>query len=300
MLTLIFSQLFPNVVPFGQDVVFPRKVGRKLCLITNSYKITAVTTKLPPVTEAERLLGQHIVSVQGKFSHSMSLSTSLSSSSSWRHLTKCRSITSTITRSGISEETHRYASGDLWLALWTLPLAVDPAVLWRLLVRPPAALGLPVPGALVDYVEQVKGVLVLPVRGLGLTPLVAVLAGGVVPPTQLDAGPQTLHDGVVQWHRRAPGRGHDRPGADTDTDPTGQRSQADTQHGNEWPRGRLSRGGLSHARKSPTSSWRLRSTALGMDRGVGMEDNSTWGPSYDLMWRDWTIEGKSLEEVKTM
>lgn len=117
ILTLIFSQLFPNVVPFGQDVVFPRKVGRKLCLITNSYKITAVTTKLPPVTEAERLLGQHIVSVQGKFSHSMSLSTSLSSSSSWRHLTKCRSVTSTITRSGISEETHRYASGDLWLAL---------------------------------------------------------------------------------------------------------------------------------------------------------------------------------------
>lgn len=116
ILTLIFSQLFPNVVPFGQDVVFPRMVGGKLCLITNSNKITAVATKLPPVTEAERLLRQHIVSVQGKLSHSMSLSTP-SSSSSWRHLPTCTSVTSTITTSGITEETHRYASRDLWLAL---------------------------------------------------------------------------------------------------------------------------------------------------------------------------------------
>lgn len=183
----------------------------------------------------------------------------------------------------IHPKTHRYACGDLLLALRTLPLPVGPAVLWRLLVRSPAALRLSVPRPLVHYVEQVKRVLVLPVRALGLTPLVAVLAGGVVPPAQLYAGAQTLHDGVVQLrYRRAPGRGHHRAGGD----PTGHRSQADTQHGYEWPRRRLSRGRLSHARTSPTSLSRLRSTAPVRDHSVGMEGTKTSGLSYDLMRRE--------------
>lgn len=100
----------------------------------------------------------------------------------------------------------RYACGDLLVALWAPLLPVGPAVLWWLRVRASVALGLAVPGPLLDDVEQVKGVLMLPVRALGLAPLVAVLAGGVVPPAQLDAGAQTLHDGVVQlWDRGAPG-----------------------------------------------------------------------------------------------
>lgn len=120
-----------------------------------------------------------------------------------------------------SFKTHRYAGGNLLLALCALLLSVGPAVLGRLLVRSSAALCLSVPRPLVDYVEQVKRVLVLPVRALGLSPLVAVLAGGVVPPAQLDAGAQTLHDGVVElWHRGAPRGGHHRPAAD----PTGHSS----------------------------------------------------------------------------
>lgn len=110
----------------------------------------------------------------------------------------------------------RYARGDLLVALRALLLSVGPAVLWWLLVRSPAALRLSVPGPLLDNVEQVKRALVLPVRGLGLAPLVAVLAGGVVPPAQLDAGAQTLHYGVVQlWDRGAPGARHHRSVTDS-------------------------------------------------------------------------------------
>lgn len=118
--------------------------------------------------------------------------------------------------------THRYTCRQLLLALWTLLLSVGSAVLWRLLVgSTAAALRLPVSRPLLDDVEQVKRALVLPVWALGLTSLVAVLAGGVVPPAQLYAGAQTLHDGVVQlWHRRASGGGHHRPVPD----PTGNSS----------------------------------------------------------------------------
>lgn len=190
-------------------------------------------------------------------------------------------IITTITSWG-PPKTHRYARGNLLFALWALSLSVGPVVFWRLLVRSPAALCLSVPRPLVDYVEQVKRILVLSVRALGLTPLVAVLAGGVVPPAQLYAGAQTLHYGVVQLrYRRASGGGHHRPVAD----PTGHSSQADTQHGYECPCCRLSRGRFSHARRSPTSLSRLRSTELIMDHRMDMEENKTNGLSYDPMWK---------------
>lgn len=177
-----------------------------------------------------------------------------------------------------TKKTHRYTRGNLLLALWALSLSVGPVVFWRLLVRTPAALCLPVPRALMDDVEQVKRILVLSVRALGLTPLVAVLAGGVVSPAKLYAGAQTLHYGVVQLrYRWASGSGHHRSIAD----PTGHSSQADTQHGYECPCCRLSRGRFSHARRSPTSLSRLRSTELIMDHSMGMEDNKTCGLSCD-------------------
>lgn len=147
-------------------------------------------------------------------------------------------------------KTHRYARGNLLLPLRCLLLPVGPAVLWRLLVRSPAALCLAVPRPLLDDVEQVKRALVLPVRALGLTSAVAVLAGGVVAPELLYASAQSLHYGVVQlWNRGASGGGHHR----SVDDPTGHSSQTDTQHGYKCPCSRLSGGRLSHARRSLTS-----------------------------------------------
>lgn len=154
------------------------------------------------------------------------------------------------------KKTHSNSCGNLLFALGALRLLlpIGPAVLWRLLVRAPAAFGLAVPGSLVNYVEQMERALVLPVGALGLAPLVAVLAGGVVPPAQLYAGAQTLHDGAVQLrHGGAPGGGGHRPVADP---AAGHRSHADTQHGHESPGSGLSGGRLSHARRGPRRVYR--------------------------------------------
>lgn len=92
------------------------------------------------------------------------------------------------TTSLTNHPTHRCARRILLVALCALPHSVGPAVFRRLLVRSPASLWLSVAGALLDDVEQMKCVFMLSFRGLGLAPLVAVLAGGMVPPAELYSG----------------------------------------------------------------------------------------------------------------
>lgn len=97
-------------------------------------------------------------------------------------------IKPTPTTSLTNHPTHRCACGIFLVALRALPHSVGPAVVRRLLVRSPASLCLSIAGALLDYVEQMERVFMLSLRGLGLAPLVAVLAGGMVPPAQLYSG----------------------------------------------------------------------------------------------------------------